>query len=158
MPAPCSPRRCILIVEDDKLSLKLLYDILQYHSYDVIVARCGAAAIDTARREAPALILLDIRLPDFPGTDVARRLKTDPHTRSIPIVATTALAMRNDRACILESGCDEYVSKPTHLPDLLALVKRYIGGMATEAAPIVEVTPLKSARKFGCCRGPACEW
>ena len=120
-----SSRRRILIVEDNELNLKLLNDILDFHGYTTIVTGKGAEAVAMARQYRPDLILLDIQLPDIPGTGVARALKADPQTRAIPIIAVTAFAMPGDRQKILESGCDYYVSKPFNLHNLLALVERY---------------------------------
>lgn len=122
----------ILVVEDDELNLKLLVDVLEYHGYDIVVATTARAAVDIARRQQPDLILLDIRLPDFPGTQVAQQLKADPQTRSIPIIAVTAFAMPSDRADVLASGCDEYVSKPINLADFLTLLSRYVDGPTRE--------------------------
>jgi two-component system, cell cycle response regulator DivK len=115
----------VLIVEDRALNLKLLKDILEFHGYATTVTGSGAAAIDLARQYRPDLILLDIQLPDIPGTEAARRLKADEETKSIPIIAVTAFAMPGDRTMILDSGCDDYVSKPFNIRDLLALVGRY---------------------------------
>src|SRR5579863_9973317 len=126
------PKR-ILIVEDNELSLKLLKDILEFHGYTIISTNLGAAALDLAREHRPHLILLDIQLPDIPGTEAAGRLKADEQARAIPIVAVTAFAMSGDRAKILDSGCDDYVSKPIHILDFLALVERYTKGAATHA-------------------------
>lgn len=124
VPPQSAPKR-ILIVEDNELNLKLLNDVLEVHGYATIIAGDGAAALDLARQQQPDLILLDIQLPDIAGTEVARRLKADAQARAIPIVAVTAFAMPGDRAMILESGCDDYVSKPINLRDFLALVERY---------------------------------
>jgi len=110
----------ILTVEDNEINLKLLKDILDYHGYDTVVTDLGVAALDIARQQLPDLILLDIRLPDIAGTDVARQLKANEQTRAIPIIAVTAFAMPDDRRQILESGCDDYVSKPINLLDFLA--------------------------------------
>jgi len=125
---PRSPAKQILIVEDNELNLKLLNDILEIHGYATIVTGNGAAALDLARQHHPDLILLDIQLPDIAGTEVARRLKADEQTRTIPLVAVTAFAMPGDRTMILESGCDDYMSKPINIYDFLALVERYTDG------------------------------
>ncbi len=125
---PRSPAKQILIVEDNELNLKLLNDILEIHGYATIVTGNGAAALDLARQHHPDLILLDIQLPDIAGTEVARRLKADEQTQAIPLVAVTAFAMPGDRTRILESGCDDYVSKPINIHDFLALVERYTDG------------------------------
>jgi two-component system, cell cycle response regulator DivK len=71
------------------------------------------------------LILLDIQLPDISGVEAVQRLKADEQTRMIPIIAVTAFAMSGDREKILDSGCDDYISKPFSINALLALVERY---------------------------------
>jgi two-component system cell cycle response regulator DivK len=127
--------RIILIVEDNELNLKLLKDVLDFRGYSTVVTGLGAEALNLARQYLPDLILLDIQLPDLTGTEVAHRLKSDGRTQAIPIIAVTAFAMSGDRERILESGCDEYISKPFSLQALLALVERYIDGTTTETAP-----------------------
>jgi two-component system cell cycle response regulator DivK len=123
---PPTPRR-ILIVEDNELNLKLLADLLEYQGYAITVSALGEAAIDLALKEQPDLILLDIKLPDIVGTEVASRLKAHPRTSEIPIIAVTAYAMQGDRGDILASGCDAYVPKPIRIPEFLELVARYLG-------------------------------
>jgi two-component system, cell cycle response regulator DivK len=130
--ARSAPKR-ILIVEDNELSLKLLHDVLEFHGYAIISTHLGTAAVELARQHRPDLILLDIQLPDIPGTEAAGRLKADEETRAIPIIAVTAFAMSGDRAKILESGCDDYVSKPFNVLGFLALVERYTNRVAIEA-------------------------
>jgi two-component system cell cycle response regulator DivK len=130
-----APKR-ILIVEDHELSLKLLRDVLEFHGYTIISTNLGAAALDLARKHRPHLILLDIQLPDIPGTEAAGRLKADEQARAIPLVAVTAFAMSGDRDMILDSGCDDYVSKPIDLRNILDLVERY-----TKAAANAEALP-----------------
>ena len=120
------PRR-ILIVEDNELNLKLLADLLEYQGYGITVTTLGEEAINLVLNEKPDLILLDIKLPDIEGTDVASRLKADPRSREIPIIAVTAYAMQGDRGDILASGCDAYVSKPIRLMEFLELLARYLG-------------------------------
>lgn len=129
-PRQPAPRR-ILVVEDNELNLKLLADLLDFHGYSIVVAGLGESALDIASQQLPDLVLLDIQLPDISGTEVARRLKADQRTRAIPIIAVTAFAMSGDRANILASGCDEYVSKPIRLPEFLELVARYVGRPTT---------------------------
>jgi two-component system, cell cycle response regulator DivK len=130
-----APGRIILIVEDNELNLKLLRDVLDFQGYSTVVTGLGAEALDLARQYLPDLILLDIQLPDLTGTEVARRLKADGRTHAIPIIAVTAFAMSGDRERILESGCDDYISKPFNLQALLALVERHIDGTTAETAP-----------------------
>jgi len=125
------PPKRILIVEDNELNLKLLKDILEFQGYTIIFTALGATALDLAREHVPDLILLDIRLPDISGIEAARRLKADEQARAIPIIAVTAFAMPGDRATILDSGCDDYISKPFNLLEILALVERYTSKATT---------------------------
>jgi len=133
-PQGSAPRGIILIVEDNELNLKLLKDILDFRGYSTVVTGLGAAAFDLAQRHRPDLILLDIQLPDVSGTEVARRLKADEQTRAIPIIAVTAFAMPGERTEILDSGCDDYISKPFSIRDFLALVERYTDETTAGAA------------------------
>jgi two-component system cell cycle response regulator DivK len=118
----------ILIVEDNELNMKLLRDVLEAYGYTTITTGEGAAALTLARENQPELILMDLQLPDISGFDAVRRLKDDPQTRIIPIVAVTAFAMVGDERKALMSGCDAYVAKPILLRDFLDLVERFIGG------------------------------
>jgi two-component system cell cycle response regulator DivK len=129
-----TPRGIILIVENNELNLKLLKDILDFYGYTTVVTGLGAAALDLARQHHPNLILLDILLPDISGLEAARRLKADEQTRAIPIIAVTAFAMLGDREKILDSGCDDYITKPVNVRALLAIVRRYIDAI-TDAPP-----------------------
>ena len=122
---PGTPRR-IIIVEDNELNLKLVADLLEFHGYAITVTTLGEAAIKLAVKDKPDLILLDIKLPDLMGTEVAGRLKADPRTSEIPIIAMTAYAMQGDRGDILASGCDAYVPKPIRSPEFLELVAQYL--------------------------------
>ena len=125
--APRQSGKTVLIVEDNALNLKLLYDILDYHGYFLFTTGRGEEAVEIARQHRPDLILLDIQLPDITGMEAARRLKSDEYTRGIPIVAVTAFAMSGDRATILSSGCDDYVAKPFNVAEFLKLVALYTG-------------------------------
>jgi two-component system cell cycle response regulator DivK len=102
----------ILIVEDDERCLQLLNDVLELQGYRVVGTGLGAVAVHLAREHHPDLIILDIRLPDISGLEAVRRLKADQLTRMIPIIALTAVAMREDERKILNAGCDLYVAKP----------------------------------------------
>lgn len=118
----------ILIVEDNELNMKLLNDILEAYGYEILKTDRGEEAIELARRAQPDLILLDIQLPDISGLDVSRRLKAEPATCRVPIVAVTAFAMSGDERRALDNGCDAYVTKPVILRDLLALIESFCRG------------------------------
>jgi two-component system cell cycle response regulator DivK len=117
--------KTVLIVEDNELNLKLLKDVLEYHGYTILTIDLGEPVLGLVRQHRPDLILLDIQLPDLSGTEVARRLKEDEQTRTIPVIAVTAFAMASDETKILASGCDAYVSKPFNLVEFLRLVERW---------------------------------
>ncbi|HEV2100461.1 MAG TPA: response regulator [Stellaceae bacterium] len=121
------PGKKILVVEDNELNRKLLTDLLSFQGHEILETAEGLEAIRIAHDAHPDLILLDIQLPDVSGFDVARRLKADDATRSIPIIAVTAFAMRNDEQRALQSGCDTYVSKPINVANFLARIEKWLG-------------------------------
>jgi two-component system, cell cycle response regulator DivK len=116
-------RKRILVVEDNKLGLMLLSQLLKVHGYEILQTPEGSKAIALARDEQPDLILMDIRLPDICGLDVTRLLKQDDQTKAIPIIAVTAFAMPGDEKRALESGCDAYITKPINLDHLLRTIE-----------------------------------
>jgi two-component system cell cycle response regulator DivK len=122
---PGAPAKKVLIVEDNALNLKLLNDLLEYRGYRILSTASGEAALELAEREMPDLVLMDIQLPDVSGIEATRRLKANPKTMRIPVVAVTAFAMSGDQAKILAAGCDEYVPKPFKVAELLEIVDRY---------------------------------
>jgi two-component system cell cycle response regulator DivK len=110
----------ILVVEDNERNLKLVRDVLQYAGYDVIAASSGEQGVALARERLPDLVLMDLQLPEMDGTEALRRLRNDPLTRAIPVVAVTAFAMKDDRERALNAGFDSYIEKPISvraLPD-----------------------------------------
>lgn len=118
--------KTILIVEDHELNMKLWNDILEAQGYVLLKTAFGVEAIQIARERRPDLILLDIQLPDISGFDVARRLKADEVTRSIPVIALTAFARTEHQRQALESGCDGYISKPVNVVSFLQTVKGWL--------------------------------
>jgi two-component system, cell cycle response regulator DivK len=118
----------ILVVDDNAANLKLAREVLTAQGHDVISAVRGEEAVDVARARRPALILLDMRLPDIDGLEVLRRLRSSPETKDLPIVAMTAQAMTGDRERFLAAGCDGYISKPISLRALYAEVERHLAG------------------------------
>ena len=126
----------VLVVDDDEPQRRLLYDLLSRMGYRVLLADSGTCGIAIACQERPDLILLDIRLPDMSGLEVAGVLKASPETSSIPIAAVTALAMPGDERAIRESGCDAYMAKPVRIEQLLKLVAGLLcGGTSSISVP-----------------------
>jgi len=105
-------KKKILIVEDDLDMIDLLQCQVKALGYDSIVAGNGKQAVDMATSQLPHLILMDIMLPVMDGLDATRQIRQNPTTRSIPIIAVTALSSRRDKEKCLQSGCDDYLSKP----------------------------------------------
>jgi two-component system, cell cycle response regulator DivK len=122
----------VLVVEDHPLNRELAEAILERAGYDVLVAEDGETALDRVAARHPDVILLDVELPGISGLEVARRLKDDPATRAIPVVALTAYAMVGGEARARAAGCDDYVTKPIERPKLLGAVER---ALAREAPP-----------------------
>jgi len=114
---------CILYVEDNDDNIYMLRNRLTRQGFDVLVARDGASGIDMARSEQPDLVLMDLGLPVLDGWEAARRLKADPATCRIPVIALSAHAMSGDRVQALEAGCDDYDVKPVEWRRLLTKIK-----------------------------------
>ena len=129
MQAHNSPKpKTILIVEDHELNMKLWSDVLEAQGYALFKTGFEVEALTIARNHRPSLILLDIRLPDISGFDVARRLKADEATYPIPIIALTAFARAEHQREALASGCDGYISKPVNVASFLETVRIWLGG------------------------------
>ncbi|HEV8253210.1 MAG TPA: response regulator [Vicinamibacteria bacterium] len=109
----------ILLVEDNEMNRDMLSRRLERRGYQVVMALDGQQGVDLARSEKPDLILLDMSLPVLDGWEAARQLKADERTSGIPVIALTAHAMSGDREKALESGCDDYDTKPIDLNRLL---------------------------------------
>ena len=119
--------KTVLIVEDNELNMKLFHDLLVAHGYATIQTRNGLEALALARRHRPALILMDIQLPEISGLEVTKWIKEDDELRDIPIVAVTAFAMKGDEERIRSGGCEAYISKPISVAAFLKTVQHFIG-------------------------------
>lgn len=124
--APVPVRKCVLIVEDNPLNMKLFSAMIAAQGYDVLQATDGVHGLDLAQHRHPDLIIMDIQLPNMSGLDVTRNLKADQATRDIPIIATTAFALRGDEEEILASGCDGYMAKPIAISQFLELIETFM--------------------------------
>jgi two-component system phosphate regulon response regulator PhoB len=115
--------KSILIVEDEKDIADLIAYHLKQSGFSVLSAMDGASGLERARKEKPSLIILDLMLPEMDGKDVCRALKSNPLTRSIPVLILTAKAEEMDRVVGLELGADDYVTKPFSPRELVLRVK-----------------------------------
>jgi two-component system, cell cycle response regulator DivK len=120
----------ILVVEDNEMNLDMLSRRLSRQGYEVVSAQDGAAGVAKARNDNPQVILMDMSLPVLDGWEATRRLKADPATQAIPIIALTAHAMAEDREKAMAAGCDDYDTKPIDLPRLLEKIKKLLPAAA----------------------------
>ncbi len=118
--------RCILVVEDQLDNRQILRDLLGNAGYELLEAENGAEALTTVARQRPDLILMDIQLPVMDGYEATRRLKSDPATKSIPIIVVTSYALSGDETKAREAGCDAYVTKPYSPRQLLGKVREFL--------------------------------
>lgn len=123
----------ILIIEDNPTNLELMQYLLEEFGYSPLSAEDGEQGLALAKSERPELILCDIQLPKLDGYEVARRLKSDPDLRGIPVIALTALAMAGDREKGLAAGFDGYVSKPIAPQSFIEQVQTYLRPLAVAA-------------------------
>jgi len=118
----------ILYVEDNDDNiylLKMRFDLVGAH--ELIIAEDGERGVALARAERPDLILMDLELPVVDGWEATRRLKADPATRDIPIIALTAHALAGAREKALAAGCDDFDTKPVEFDRLMAKVAELLG-------------------------------
>lgn len=126
----------ILLVEDNELNREMLSRRLARKGFEVVIAVDGLQGVAMACAERPDLILMDMSLPGIDGWEATRRVKADPGTGTIPVIALTAHAMSDDRAKALAAGCDDFDTKPVDLARLLGKMASLLG--ATAAAGVSE--------------------
>jgi len=119
-------QKTILIVEDNELNMKLFNDLLEAHGYKTLQTRNGKEALELTRLHKPALILMDIQLPEVSGLQVTQWIKQDAELRHIPVIAITAFAMKGDEERILAGGCEAYMSKPISILKFLETVRHFL--------------------------------
>ena len=112
----------ILLVEDNELNRDMLSRRLIRNGHTVVVAVDGEQGVAMATSEAPDIVLMDMSLPVLDGWAATRKLRADPATRAIPVIALTAHAMAGDREKALDAGCNDYDTKPVELPRLLGKI------------------------------------
>jgi two-component system cell cycle response regulator DivK len=115
----------VLIVEDNEKNMKLVRDLLQFKGYRTLEADNATEGIALAAEHQPQLILMDIQLPDMDGVAALGRLKAEPTTTAIPVVALTAFAMKDDEARFLSAGFDGYLVKPINIRELPDQVRQF---------------------------------
>ena len=113
----------ILYVEDNDDNVFVIRGRLARLGFEMVVAVDGEQGVAMAETEAPDLILMDLRLPGLDGWEATRRLKAEPETKAIPVIALSAYAMAGDREKALAAGCDDYVTKPVDFAKLLERIQ-----------------------------------
>jgi two-component system cell cycle response regulator/two-component system cell cycle response regulator DivK len=117
--------KTILCVEDNPQNRLLVNRILSSQGYKVVEAIDGLAGLDMIRSLKPPMVLLDIDLPKMDGIQVVQHVKADPGLRDIPVIALTASAMQGDKERFLAAGCNDYLSKPIQVQQLIQIVETY---------------------------------
>jgi CheY-like chemotaxis protein len=116
----------ILLVEDNEMNRDMLSRRLEKRGYTLAIAADGGVGVELAKSGAPDLILMDMSLPVIDGWEATKILKADALTKGIPIIALTAHAMDSDRVKALESGCDDFDTKPVELSRLLGKIEELL--------------------------------
>ena len=115
----------ILLVEDNELNRDMLSRRLIRKKFDVVCAIDGQMGVDMASSESPDIILMDLSLPIMDGWQAIKKLKSNDDTANIPIIVLTAHAMDGDREKALETGCDDYDTKPVDFERLLTKINKF---------------------------------
>jgi two-component system cell cycle response regulator DivK len=117
----------ILLVEDNEMNRDMLSRRLTRNGFEIAIAFDGQQGVAMAASEQPDLILMDLSLPVMDGWEATRRIKADPATRAIPVIALTANALVEDREKAMAAGCNDYDTKPVELPRLLGKIGALLG-------------------------------
>src|SRR6267142_6236888 len=136
-----TPKTVILVADDEDAMLSLLREALQSVQYDVVVAHNGEEAIEKLRKTPPDLVLLDVQMPKMSGYDVCKKIKSDVFLRHIPVLMLTAQGSIHHKVTGLESGADDYVTKPFDMDELLARIRTLLRRtrLGLEANPLTRL-------------------
>jgi len=118
--------KTVLYVEDNEYNLKIVRQLLGRTSYRLIEATDGQLGVETALRELPDLILMDIQLPKLSGLDATRTLRADPKTAAIPIIVITSFALSGDDQKAKDAGASAYLAKPYSPRELLQMIRKLV--------------------------------
>jgi two-component system, cell cycle response regulator DivK len=118
--------KTVLYVEDNEYNLKIVRQLLGRTSYRLIEAMDGQLGVETALRELPDLILMDIQLPKLSGLDATRMLRADPKTAAIPIIVITSFALSGDDQKAKDAGASAYLAKPYSPRELLQMIRKFV--------------------------------
>ncbi|HEY4027174.1 MAG TPA: response regulator [Candidatus Dormibacteraeota bacterium] len=121
-----SATRSVMVVEDEESNLELMAAVLEDLEVDVVGARSAEEAARLMRRRRPAVVLMDVSLPGQDGLALTRRIRADPATASIPVVALSAHARAEDRQAALDAGCTAWIAKPVDVHLLVRTLARFL--------------------------------
>nr|WP_282098261.1 response regulator [Qipengyuania aestuarii] len=116
----------ILVVEDNDLNRKLFCDVLKANGYEVVPVADGSNVVGTAKKSEPALIIMDIQLPNINGVELIAQLKSDKALKHVPVLAVTAYAGRGDEDRIREAGAQDYLAKPVSIGPFMNSVRQLL--------------------------------
>ncbi len=133
------PNDPVLIVEDTPVNLKLVRFLLTREGFDVRAAASAEEALDILKDFRPRIILTDIQLPGMDGLELTRRLKSDPATSHVVVIALTAYAMKSDEKNAFDSGCEGFITKPIDTRTFPKLIQQYLGQV--DKAPSNDAEP-----------------
>lgn len=117
----------ILLVEDNEFNRRIVRDLLAHQPYDLMEAHDGEAGVETARREKPDLIIMDVQLPRISGLEATRQVRAEPETAEIPIIVVTSFALSGDDKKAMEVGASAYLAKPYSPRLLLDTIRKMLG-------------------------------
>jgi len=123
---PRGGTRRVLVVENDPESRRIVTKVLALEGYETLEATNGRSAIALAQEAHPDLIIMDLAMPELDGWEASRRLKADPKSADIPIIALTAFAMREDEERARRAGCDGYLAKPCRPQTIRTTVRTFL--------------------------------
>ncbi len=118
-------KKRILVVEDNMDTYELVRFILEKNDYETFLAMNGRDGVNAAKKQVPDLIIMDMSMPEMDGWTATSIIKQDPQVSAIPLIALTANALPGDRQRAMDAGCDEYVTKPMDLLDLVDTVDHW---------------------------------
>ena len=118
----------VLVVEDQRENLELMAYLLRHFGHEVLTAGDGSQGLETARRNQPDLLIIDVHMPVMDGLEMLAAVRGDPALAAIPAVGVTAMAMVGDRDRVLAAGFDGYLSKPIEPERFVAEIEAFLGG------------------------------
>ena len=118
----------ILVIEDNEENRDSLARRLQRRGFEVLLAAGGKVGVETTKAEHPDLVLMDLNMPEVDGWEATRRIKADPATADVPVIALTAHAMAGDKERAFAAGCADYHTKPIEFPKLMAQIESLLQG------------------------------